>query len=304
MSARRPSQALLFLATGSPTSPAELPGFLADIRGGRPASPELLAEMQRRYQLIGGSPFMCITLAQSEALRAELVRRGRHLPVFNGMCHSEPRIHRATEQMREAGIEEAVALIMAPLFSTFNRERYAKRLDEAQGALDTRIAVRWIESWWRQPGFLEAWAANIRKALDASSAKTKLIFTAHSLPERAEKAGDRYADELKSCATTLAARVGFDDWAVAFQSAGASPEPWLGPSLKEVMPTLPDAGYRRLVVAPVGFVCDNAEILYDLDIEAKDQSRALGLSFERVETMNTTPLFIEAVADAVESAPA
>lgn len=302
MNEHRPDRAVLFLATGSATSPDEIAGFITDIREGRPPSPELLAEVQHRYQLIGGSPFMRITLAQSAALSGELMRRGIRSPVFNGMCHCEPRIRSAVERMKQAGIEHAIAIILAPLFSPYNRDRYARRLDQAQRELGTNIAVRWIESWWRQPRFIEAWSEHIQRALGAASGKTKLIFTAHSLPARVEKAGDRYADELKSCAAALAERVGFADWDVAFQSAGASPEPWLGPSLKECLGMLPSAGYERLVVAPIGFVCDNAEILFDLDIEANELARASGIRLARVETMNESALFIAAVADALEGA--
>jgi protoporphyrin/coproporphyrin ferrochelatase len=300
MSDIKPNQAVLFLATGSATSPENVAEFVTDIREGRTPSPQLVEEVKHRYELIGGSPFMRITLAQSAALRQELVKRGIDVPVFNGMCHCEPRIREAVGQMKAAGIQRAVALILAPLPSTFNTNRYARRLDDAQQKLGANIEVRWVEPWWSEPKFIQAWARNVRQALDSGGGLAKLVFTAHSLPARIRQAGDGYEEQLKSCAERIAKLVGYPEWTIAFQSAGQSPEPWLGPSLKELIPTLPAEEYARLVVAPVGFVCDNAEILYDIDIEAKELAREHGLGFYRAAVMNDDPWFIEAVANAVE----
>lgn len=302
MSDIQPNPAVLFLATGSATSPENVADFITDIREGRPPPPQLVEEVRHRYELIGGSPFMRITLAQSAALRQELVKRGLDVPVFNGMCHCEPRIREAVAQMKAAGIQCAVALIMAPLHSTFNRARYARRLDEAQQKLGTNIEVRWVESWWSEPKFIQAWACNVRQALDSGGGLAKLVFTAHSLPARIRQAGDGYEEQLKSCAERIAKLVGYPEWTWAFQSAGQSSEPWLGPSLKEVMATLPIDVYQRVVVAPIGFVCDNAEILYDIDIEAKALASEHGLGFNRAAVVNENPWFIEAVANAVTKA--
>jgi ferrochelatase len=297
MTTASPKNAVLFLATGSASSPEDVEEFLLDIRDGRAPSPELLAEVKERYRLIGGSPFLRITLAQADALKQELARRGLDLPVFAGMCHCAPRIHDAVAKMQSAGIRKAVAIVMAPLHASFNQARYSKRLRDAQRSLGTDIEVRWIESWWEEPKFIEVWTTNIRKALAPDSAKTRLLFTAHSLPERILRSGDRYDKRFRACAAAVADRLGYADWDTAFQSAGASPEPWLGPSLKDRLPGLAEAGYGRVLVAPIGFVCDNAEILYD--IEAKALARENGLRLDRAELPNTMPLFIEAVADAV-----
>ena len=219
MNDHKPKQAVLFLATGSATSPDNVGEFITDIREGRPPSPQLLEEVKRRYQLIGGSPFMRITLAQSAALQKELSRRGIGVPVFNGMCHCEPRIRNAVEQMKSAGVQKAVAMIMAPFFSTFNRDRYARRLDEAQKSLGTNIELHWVESWWQEPKFIAAWVENIRRVITAAPGKTKVVFTAHSLPARTRQAGDDYEEQLKSCAALMADQVGCKDWTTAFQSA-------------------------------------------------------------------------------------
>ncbi|HBA85305.1 MAG TPA: ferrochelatase [Verrucomicrobia bacterium] len=294
-------KAVLFLATGSATSQENVEEFLLDIREGRPSSPELVEKVKQRYRLIGGSPFMRITLAQAKALKDELSHRGIGNPIFPGMCHCAPRIQDAVAEMKAQGVTQAVALIMAPLHASFNQGRYAKRLREAQEKLGTKIEAAWIESWRQEPKFLQAWEANLRKVQDVPG-KTKWIFTAHSLPARIRQAGDCYEAEFRACAEALAGRLGLADWDTAFQSAGASPEPWLGPSLKECIAHLAESGYSRIVVSPIGFVCDNVEILYDIDIEAKELARQQGLRLDRVEAMNTQPLFIEALADAAGKA--
>ena len=294
------NSAVLFLATGSATSAENVEAFVADIREGRPASPELLAAVRRRYQLIGGSPFMQITLAQARQLEAELARRGHPAPLVPGMCHCAPRIVEAVAELKARGITSAVVLILAPLHAHFNQGRYARRLQQAQQELGWPLEIRWIESWWREPKFLEAWEDHLRQALVQDARKTKVLFTAHSLPARVRSAGDPYEQEFQACATTLAERLSLKDWDIAFQSAGGSPEPWLGPSLKERLSQL--SGYDRVVVAPIGFVCDNVEILYDLDIEARELAHQQGLEWVRVETLNVRPLFIEALADAAGKA--
>lgn len=298
--------AVLLMAYGTVSSMDDMAAYLLDIREGRPPSPELVGEMQRRYAAIGGSPLLRLAGAQARALEAELARRGRPAPVFIGMRHWTPRIRDAVAAMKAAGVTEAVALVLAPHFSSLSIGRYRKRLDEALAETGAQIRFRVVESWWEQPRLFEAFERRIRDALarwdGAPPAKTRVLFSAHSLPARIKAMGDPYEDQLMTHAKALAQRVGLADWMFVFQSAGASPEPWLGPAIEDVIPRLAAEGYRRLLVVPTGFVCDHVEILYDLDLEAKALAAEHGIELARTESMNTFEPFIAALADVVQGA--
>jgi ferrochelatase len=300
-----PHPAVLLMAYGTVSSMDDMAAYLLDIREGRPPSPELVREMRHRYEAIGGSPLLRLTEAQARALESELARRGRPAPVFTGMRHWSPRIREAVAAMNAAGVTEAVAIVLAPHYSSLSIGRYRKRLDEALAETGARIRFRVVESWWNQPRLFDAFEQRVRSALarweGAPAAKTRVLFSAHSLPARLKAMGDPYEDQLLAHAKALADRLGLADWMFVFQSAGASPEPWLGPALEEVIPRLAAEGYRRLLVVPTGFVCDHVEILYDLDIEAKALAADHGIDLARTESMNDFPPFIAALADAAEA---
>ena len=297
-------KAILILAYGTPSSMDDMAAYLLDVREGRVPSPELVSEMQHRYTLIGKSPLNELTMAQAQAVQDEVRRRGHDAKVYVGMRHWKPWIKDTVATMKADGVEEAVAIVMAPHFSSLSIGKYRKRVELAQQELGSAISFKFVESWWQQPKFLGALDSKVRAALAKfkDGARVKVVFTAHSLPERIMKMGDPYDSQLKDNAKALAARLGITDWMFAYQSAGASPEPWLGPAIEDVIPDLAKQGYKDVLVAPLGFVCDHVEILYDLDIEAQKVAADCGVHLERTQMMNTTPEFIAAVVDAVEGA--
>ncbi|MFH0909764.1 MAG: ferrochelatase [bacterium] len=295
-------KAILVLAYGTPSSMDDMAAYLLDVREGRVPSPELVADMQHRYTLIGHSPLNELTQAQARAVEDELRRRGHDTRVYVGMRHWKPWIKDTVAAMKADGVESATAIVMAPHFSSLSIGKYRKRVEQAQQELGSAIRVQFVESWWQQPKFLEALENKVRAALAQfpAGARVKVIFTAHSLPERIMKMGDPYDSQVKANAAALAKRLGLSDWMFAYQSAGASPEPWLGPAIEDVIPDLARQGFKHVLVAPIGFVCDHMEILYDLDIEARKVAEEHGVHFERTQMMNTTPEFIAAIVDALE----
>ncbi len=297
-------KAVLMLAYGSPDSVDGMEYYLSDIRGGRPMSKEFVEEFRHRYSLIGGkSPLTELTYEQAKKTGEELQKRGYDWPVFVGMRHWSPWIKDAVGQMYVNGLEEAVAIVMAPHYSKMSIGKYWAKVNEAQEALGSNIKFTLVDSWYQQPKFLQAVENHIRAGLEKFSpevrAKVKIVFTAHSLPARLIKMGDSYDDQLKDNARLVADRLGDVDWMFSYQSAAETGEPWLGPQIEEVVVDLAKAGYRHMLVAPIGFVCDHVEILYDIDIEAKQIAEEHGIQLERIESMNSTPLFIEAVTDAI-----
>jgi ferrochelatase len=297
-------KAVLILAYGSPESVVDMEAYLLDIRGGRPVSKEFVEEFQHRYSLIGGkSPLTELTYEQARQVGLELQQRGHDWPVYVGMRHWSPWIKDAIGQMHSDGVEEAVAIVMAPHYSRMSIGKYWAKVNEAQEALGSNIRFTLVESWYQQPKFLQAVENHIWGGLQKFSLgvwdKVKIVFTAHSLPARLIKMGDPYDDQLKDNAKIVAGRLGQIDWMFSYQSAAQTGEPWLGPQLEEVVVDLAKEGYKHMLVAPIGFVCDHVEILYDIDIEAKQIAQEHGIQLERIESMNTTPLFIEAVVDAI-----
>jgi len=192
---------------------------------------------------------------------------------------------------------------MAPHFSKMSIGRYWARVNEAQAALGTAIDFTFVDSWYKQPKFLQAVEQHVRAGLEKFPAavrdQVKIVFSAHSLPARLIELGDPYDNELKDNARIVADRLGDVDWMFSYQSAAETGEPWLGPQIEDVIVDLVKAGYKYALVAPIGFVCDHVEILYDIDIEAKAIADERGLRLERIESMNSTPLFIDAIVDAV-----
>jgi ferrochelatase len=219
------------------------------------------------------------------------------------MRHWSPWIKDAIGQMYLHGIEEAVGIVMTPHYSKMSIGRYWAKIDEAQQLHQTHINFSFVDSWYQQPKFLQAVEKHVREGLGRFPAevrdKVKLVFTAHSLPARLTKMGDPYDDQLKDNARIIAERLGNVDWMFSYQSAAETGEPWLGPQIEEVVVDLAEQGYKHLLVAPIGFVCDHVEVLYDIDLEAKQLANEHGIQLERIESMNSTPLFIEAVTEAI-----
>jgi ferrochelatase len=286
--------AVLLMAHGTPASLDEMPEYLRLVRGGRPPSPELIEEMTHNYQAIGGrSPLTDLTMAQAEALRARL---GADVPVAVGMRNWRPFIKDAIDDLIRCGATSIIGVPLAPQFSTLSVQKY---VDAARAALPDGIAFDPVTSFHAHPRLIEAFAVRVRAASPAPD--DTIVFTAHSLPVRVIEAGDVYATEVAETARGVAALSRIDRYDIAYQSAGRTPEPWIGPDLSEFIAARAAAGARRFLVVPVGFVCDHTEILFDIDVQAARAAREAGASLRRTESLNTSPAFIDALADIVQA---
>lgn len=295
---------VLMMAYGSPESLDDMEAYLNDIRGGRPMSPAFVAEFRDRYAQIGGqSPLNALTFAQARATEAVLQKRGVDAKVYVGMRHWTPWIADAVAQMHADGVTDAVAIVMAPHYSKMSIGRYWQKVTDAQEQVGSSIHFQFVDSWCRQEKLLDAQVAKVQAGLDKfdTGEKVKVVFTAHSLPARLKDMGDPYDDELQGNAQTLAKRLGPIDWMFSYQSAAKTGEPWLGPQIEDVIETLDQAGYKHVLVAPIGFVCDHVEVLYDIDIECAKIAQQRGMRLERIEMMNTDAMFIEAVGEAIDN---
>jgi protoporphyrin/coproporphyrin ferrochelatase len=279
--------AVVLMAYGSPTRPEDIPAYFADIRGGRPVRPEAVAELVERYRRIGGSsPLNEITERQRAALEHEL-----GAPVYVGMRHWTPRIAEAADRALGEGAQRIVGLVLAPHYSSISIGGYRDRLAEAVG---DRAELVMIESWHDHRPLLDILAGRIR-GTDAH-----VVFTAHSLPERILAEGDPYKDQLLETSRLVAERAEVETWSFAFQSASPTGEPWLGPDILEELERLHADGIRKVLVAPVGFVSDHLEILWDIDVEGREKAAGLGLELDRIESLNDAPEFARALAMLVE----
>jgi ferrochelatase len=295
--------AVLLMAYGTPRTPEEIEPYYTDIRRGRPPTPELLAELVGRYAAIGGiSPLAERTEAQRAGLQRALDDRapGR-FEVVLGLKHAEPKIEAAVDDLAARGFRTVVGVVLAPHYSAFSIGQYLGRAREA--AAPHGITVHGVERWGTDPAFVAFEAAALRAALAGMPANTKVVFTAHSLPQRIVATGDPYPDELRATAEAVAGAVGLSPWAqwsVAWQSAGRTPEPWLGPDILAVIDDLAASEHADgIVVCACGFVADHLEVLYDLDIEASKVADEVGLAFARTRSLNDDPTVMAALADRV-----
>jgi protoporphyrin/coproporphyrin ferrochelatase len=281
--------AVILMAYGSPEHPEDIPAYFEGIRGGRPVRPEAVAELTERYRRIGGrSPLNDITEAQRAALEEET-----GLPVYVGMKHWSPWIADAVDVALADGAERIVALVLAPHYSRMSIGGYRDRLETA---LDGRAELVFVESWHDHEPYVELLAERVR-GTDAH-----VVFTAHSLPERILADDDPYRDQLLETSQLIAERAGVEHWSFAYQSESRTGEPWLGPDILDELDALYEDGVRKVLVAPVGFVSDHLEILWDIDVEAREKAAALGLELDRIESLNVDPAFIRALADLVKKA--
>jgi len=280
------------MAHGTPSSLDDMPEYLRLVRGGRPPSAELIAEMRHNYESIGGcSPLTALTLAQADRLRERL---GTSVPVAVGMRNWQPFIAGALAELAAAGVTRTIGIPMAPQFSSLSVQKY---IEAATAALPPGMAFEAVESFHAHPALLDAFAERVRQAAPAD--EELIVFTAHSLPLRVIEAGDRYADEVAATARGVAERAGIARYESAYQSAGRTPEPWIGPDLGELIKTRTGAGRRNFLVVPIGFVCDHTEILFDIDVQAAATAQHGGATLRRTESLNTSPLFLSALEDLV-----
>lgn len=295
--------AVLLMAYGTPRTPAEIEPYYTDIRRGRAPTPELLAELVGRYDAIGGiSPLAARTEAQRAALQNALDRLAPgQYEVALGLKHAEPKIETAVAELAARGTRRIIGLVLAPHYSSYSIGQYMDRTCAA--AEPFGIEVSGIDSWATEPAFVDFLAADMRERLGRMPSNTKVLFTAHSLPQRIIDAGDPYPQELRSTAELVAERAGLDSWsswAIAWQSAGRTPEPWLGPDILTVIDELAASeNASGVLVSACGFVADHLEVLYDLDIEAKKHANDRGLTFDRTACVNDDPKVMEALAHRV-----
>jgi len=299
---------VVLMAYGTPRAPEEIEPYYTDIRRGRPPTPEQLADLTSRYEAIGGiSPLARLTDAQRDALQAALDERapGRYV-VELGLKHADPKVEAGVATLAAAGVERIVGLVLAPHYSSMSIGEYLGRARTAADAAGVPFAG--VESWALEPAYLAFLTAEVGRQLTAMPARTKVVFTAHSLPQRVLASGDPYPDELRSTATAVAGALGLVEgtqWSVGWQSAGRTPEPWIGPDILAVVDELAATdGVDGLLVCPCGFVADHLEVLYDLDIEARRRAEGLGLAFARTASMNADPGVIGALAARVVGAGA
>ncbi|HEX8733515.1 MAG TPA: ferrochelatase [Ktedonobacterales bacterium] len=300
---------VILMTYGSPSALDEVPDYLRNVYGGREPSKEVIAEFKRRYALIGGSPLLRITQKQAAALEVELNRRHPDGPAFQvtaGMRFFPPLVADVAPQAA-AGADTLVGVIMSPQYSPILMRGYITALRDAVATLgrdDLRVAI--TEDWHLQPEFLQAVADRVREALDRlppeKRATTPVLLSAHSMPLRVVADEPDYIDNLKRTAAAIAERagVGPEQWMFCYQSAGHTPEPWLKPDFADLMPELKARGASDVLIAPVQFLSDHLEILYDIEVGAREQAEEHGINFHRTQSLNCLPLFIEALASVVE----
>jgi len=280
--------AVILMAYGSPERVADVPAYYSDIRGGRPIAPEHLDDLVSRYRSLGiedSNPLNAITEATRASLQQEL-----GLPVYTGMKHWTPHIADAVEAAVEGGAQQLVGLVLAPHYSRLSIAGYR---DQLEAALGDRAELVFIESWHDDDGFISFLADRVQ------GTNAHVVFTAHSLPERIIGEGDPYKDQLLETAQLVADRAGVHDWSFSFQSESPTGEPWLGPDILDHLDALKEQGVQKVLVCPVGFVSDHLEIRWDIDNEAQDKARELGLELERIEMPNDDPRFVRTLGDIV-----
>ncbi|MFG6120449.1 ferrochelatase [Thalassobacillus sp. B23F22_16] len=296
---------LLVMAYGTPYKEEDLERYYTHIRRGRKPSEEMLQDLRERYDAIGGiSPLARITEDQGKAIEAKLneLQDEVEFKLYLGLKHIEPFVEDAVAQMAEDGIKEAVSLVLAPHYSTFSVKSYNGRAQEE--AANHGLTIKSVESWYDEPGFIDFWKEQIdsvyNKMDETEKQKACLIVSAHSLPEKILQGGDPYPDQLKKTADLIAEASGITQYEIGWQSEGNTPDPWLGPDVQDLTRDLyNEKGYRSFVYAPVGFVSDHLEVLYDNDYECKVVCDEVGANYYRPEMPNTHPKFIDTLAKVV-----
>jgi protoporphyrin/coproporphyrin ferrochelatase len=298
---------VLLMTYGSAADAEQVPAYLRSVRGGRDPDPALVAEFQRRYRIIGWSPLVRITTEQGAALQRLLDAthgHGRWL-VEVGMLHSEPGIDQAVARLALAGVRRLVGIVLSPQWSPVIMGGYRRALDAAAWRLGPDAEVTVAGAWHRTPAFLDALAEKVTEALGRLGPDVPVLFTAHSLPKTVIDRDPGYLDQIHETIAAVVERTGLAPgrWRFAYQSAGHSPEEWLTPDLKDLLPGLREDGHEAVLVVPVQFLADHLEILYDIDVAARQEAEAAGLAFHRIELLNTSPAFIRALAEVATTQP-
>ncbi len=303
---------VMLMAYGGPDKLEDVPDYLLDVRSGRAMSQELVDEFVERYREIGGrSPILELTRAQAKGVEKALNNRkakeaGIKYTCYVGMRHWDPYIRDVVPQIVEDKVDKIVGVVMAPHYSKMSVGKYMEQLREGLEKAGSEIPVHEVHSWKDQPMFISGVSSRIRDALRTFPADIRkdvpIVFTAHSLPVRILEWGDPYPDELRVSVEMVADRVRQRHWRFAYQSQGASAEPWLGPEVEETLDELAAEGFKHVLMVPIGFVCDHVEILYDVDIEHKAHAEKLGMELSRIKSLNDGPMLCRAVAESVRKA--
>jgi ferrochelatase len=289
---------------GSPSGSDDMPRYLAAVRGGRPAAVEVVAEFRRRYDVIGGSPLIPITQAQAAAVEERLRAEGLDVRATAGMRFSEPTIGRALRELAVAGCDLVAAIIMSPQYSRLLMSGYQRELAAAANELrDGTPEICLAPAWYRHERFLTAVTDRIREGLDRLPVDERehapVLLTAHSVPRRVAEGEPAYLEQLHHTAELVAARAGLapDRWRFCWQSAGHEPGEWMKPDFADVLPHFRREGYRSVLAAPIQFLSDHLEVLYDIDVGAREQAVRAGLAFVRIESLNLHPEFVACLAE-------
>jgi ferrochelatase len=297
---------VLAMSYGTPQSMDQIEAYYTHIRHGRKPTPEQLQNLTERYETVVGGvfPLRENTNRQVNGLQDELRRRSgdAEFVCYQGMKHAAPFIEDGVRQMARDGIREAVGIVLAPHYSHMSVGDYIKRAEET--AAEVGVQMRFVREYHLHPKLIAALVDRVKAALEkfaeAERAGVKVIFTAHSLPERILQTGDPYVDQLMATSRAIAERCVLAQWQFGWQSAGRTPEPWLGPDILDVLRTIrQEEGVRSALICPIGFVSDHLEVLYDIDVEAKKLAAELGMHLERTESLNTDPLYMETLAESV-----
>jgi protoporphyrin/coproporphyrin ferrochelatase len=299
---------VLVMAYGTPRSIDEVEPYYTHIRRGRKPSPEALQDLIDRYEAIGGiSPLAKITKEQAEKLEARLNEQYEDIEFksYLGLKHIEPFIEDAVGQMKADGIEEAISIVLAPHYSTFSVKSYNGRAQEESEKIGGP-KITTIDSWYKEPKFIQYWTNKIQETFagisETDQEKTVVIFSAHSLPEKIKQMGDPYPDQLQETADLIAKEAGIKHYTIGWQSAGNTPDPWIGPDVQDLTEDLYNEGYRSFVYCPVGFVAEHLEVLYDNDYECKVVTDRLSANYYRPEMPNAKDEFIDCLAEVVSKA--
>ncbi len=288
---------ILLLAHGAPDRLEDIPEFLLRVRGGRPLPDEVVHEIVARYRMIGGgSPLLRLTREQAQALE-----KASGLPVYVGMRNWKPFIQEAVELIRDEGLTHLVAICLAPQNSRTSVGLYRQHLADAVAWYAPGLYVEFVDSWHDQPSFIAALAGRAEEALaqvqKEAGGPVPVIFTAHSVPERTVAAGDPYDAQVRETAALVAGKLGAKlfEWRLAYQSQGMTAEPWIGPTVESQIDELARAGHQYVLIAPVGFVSDHVEVLYDIDVVLREYGKQRGVRVWRTASLNNSPLLIDAL---------
>jgi ferrochelatase len=307
MSTPQQPTAILLMAMGGPDSLDNVEPFLLDVRGGRPTPPELVEEIRERYRATGGkSPAVGITQEVAKKLERRLNEFGSaRYRVYVGLRHWHPFIKETYAELLAEAPGQVIGLCMAPQQSSLSTGAYQKKVEEARSAYQSICAVSYVGSWNRHPQLIAAIVENIRQGLLRFPADLRdqvpILFTAHSLPERIVAMKDPYPDEVQGTVDAITACLGHQPARFAYQSQGRSSEPWLGPTVESALEDLHREGHRHVLVAPIGFICDHVETLFDIDIELKQSAVSMGMQLERMSMLNAAPALIETLVSVIDA---